>query len=290
MSISKNISKYRKAKGFTQEELGRILGVTNQAVSKWESAASMPDIMMLPQIACALDISIEQLYGIEKKDSAEKVKRSDFYENANRMLISLLYDQIGSWVLFPRVNAKNTPELAEAAKNPATGKIDKINEAKAFNLYSATSGFAYISNEMSVIVPEYDIFNAEEVFKNRETISVLKRFADPAVNKILSYMYAETFDEKKMYIKEAWNVEKEFAFEDMLQKCAVSEDDLEEGLDKLIMLKIIEKRTDKYVLYKPKLVQLAAILKPLGRFVHETHSWGWGGEDTLMCSYTEDID
>lgn len=289
MSISKNIAKYRKAKGFTQEELGSMLGVTNQAVSKWESAASMPDIMMLPKIACALDVSLEQIYGIEKNDSPKKVKRADFYENANRTLISLLYDQIGRWVLFPRVNGKDNPELVEAAKNPATGKIDKINEEKAFNLYSASSGFTYISNELSIIVPEYDIFNTAEAFKNRETISVLKKLADPAVNKILSYMYAETFGEKEAYLKEAWNVEKEFVFEDILQKCAVSEDDLEEGLDKLATLKIIEKRGNKYVLYKPKLVQLAAILKPLERFAHETLSWGWGGEDTLMCNYTEDI-
>ena len=290
MSISKNIAKYRKIKGFTQEELGSMLGVTNQAVSKWESAVSMPDVMMLPQIACALDVSLEQLYGIEKNASSEKVKRSDFYENANRTLISLLYDQIGEWLLFPRVNAKNTPELVEAAKNPATGKIDKINEEKSFKLYSMSSGFAYISNELSIVVPEYDVFNAAEAFKNRETTSVLKKLADPTVNKIMSYMYAETFGEKEAYIKAAWNVEKEFVFEDILQKCDVSEDALEEGLDKLAMLKIIEKRANKYVLYKPKLVQLAAILKPFERFAHETNSWGWGGEDTLMCNYTEDVD
>lgn len=35
MSIGKNIAKYRKAKGLTQEELGAMIGITNQAVSKW---------------------------------------------------------------------------------------------------------------------------------------------------------------------------------------------------------------------------------------------------------------
>lgn len=37
MSIGKNIAKYRKTKNLTQEELVRMLGVTNQAVSKWET-------------------------------------------------------------------------------------------------------------------------------------------------------------------------------------------------------------------------------------------------------------
>lgn len=40
MSIGKNIAKYRKAKGLTQEELGTTIGVSNQSVSKWESDAS----------------------------------------------------------------------------------------------------------------------------------------------------------------------------------------------------------------------------------------------------------
>ena len=64
MSIAENIAKYRKAMGFTQEQLGEMLGVTNQAVSKWESAVSMPDVMLLPKIADALGITLE--VGIQK--------------------------------------------------------------------------------------------------------------------------------------------------------------------------------------------------------------------------------
>ena len=55
MEIGKNIAKYRKAKGWTQEELGSRLGVTNQAVSKWESETSMPDISLLPALTRARD-------------------------------------------------------------------------------------------------------------------------------------------------------------------------------------------------------------------------------------------
>ena len=54
MEIGKNIAKYRRAKGWTQEELGQRLGVTNQAVSKWESQTSMPDISLLPSLTRAL--------------------------------------------------------------------------------------------------------------------------------------------------------------------------------------------------------------------------------------------
>lgn len=62
MSIGKNIATFRKAKGMTQAELGEMLNVTNQAVSKWEAEASMPDVMLLPEIAKALDVSLDELY------------------------------------------------------------------------------------------------------------------------------------------------------------------------------------------------------------------------------------
>ena len=51
MSIGKNIALLRRAKGLTQAELGDLLGVSNQAVSKWESEMSMPDVLLLPEIA-----------------------------------------------------------------------------------------------------------------------------------------------------------------------------------------------------------------------------------------------
>lgn len=73
MSLSGNIAKYRKQKGYTQEQLGEKLGVTNQTVSKWESAVSSPDVMILPEIADTLDITLEQLYGIEKNQGNETV-------------------------------------------------------------------------------------------------------------------------------------------------------------------------------------------------------------------------
>ena len=48
--LGANIRYFRKNKGFTQEELAGILGVTPQAVSRWESEAGPPDIsMILPQ-------------------------------------------------------------------------------------------------------------------------------------------------------------------------------------------------------------------------------------------------
>lgn len=67
MSIGKNIARFRKNKGMTQEAFGRMIGVSNQAVSKWESGATMPDVMLLPTIAGKLGVSLEELYGLEPR-------------------------------------------------------------------------------------------------------------------------------------------------------------------------------------------------------------------------------
>ena len=51
MDYGKKISYLRKSKGMTQEELGKVLNVTYQAVSKWERGESMPDFAPMSQIA-----------------------------------------------------------------------------------------------------------------------------------------------------------------------------------------------------------------------------------------------
>ena len=59
MTIGNMIATNRKAMGLTQDALAQQLGVTNQAVSKWESDQSCPDILLLPQIADIFGITID---------------------------------------------------------------------------------------------------------------------------------------------------------------------------------------------------------------------------------------
>lgn len=60
-TIGNRIARFRKAKGLTQEELANILGVSSQAVSKWENDASCPDIALLPKLAEVLGITTDRL-------------------------------------------------------------------------------------------------------------------------------------------------------------------------------------------------------------------------------------
>lgn len=61
MNIGNNISALRKQKGITQEELANVLGVSAQAVSKWENNSSCPDVSLLTKIADYFGITVDAL-------------------------------------------------------------------------------------------------------------------------------------------------------------------------------------------------------------------------------------
>jgi len=63
MTIGTNIKRLRMNKGVTQEQLGDALGVSGQAVSKWENESALPDILFLPRLAEYFGISIDELMG-----------------------------------------------------------------------------------------------------------------------------------------------------------------------------------------------------------------------------------
>ena len=58
-TIGNRICKFRKAKAMTQEDLANLLGVSSQAVSKWENDLSCPDIALLPQLAQVLGVTTD---------------------------------------------------------------------------------------------------------------------------------------------------------------------------------------------------------------------------------------
>lgn len=64
----------RKEKNFTQENLANFLGVSFQAVSKWERNESYPDITMLPSIAALFGVSVDKLLGIDLLENDRKIE------------------------------------------------------------------------------------------------------------------------------------------------------------------------------------------------------------------------
>ena len=71
--LAANILKYRKKSGLSQEELANKLGVTFQAVSKWENAKAAPDITFLPIMADIFECSIDDLFSYMPKYKNEEI-------------------------------------------------------------------------------------------------------------------------------------------------------------------------------------------------------------------------
>lgn len=72
-TIGARIAEQRKQKGMTQETLAEALGVSAQAVSKWENDVSCPDISLLPALAEKLEISLDELLGGKKAEERVRI-------------------------------------------------------------------------------------------------------------------------------------------------------------------------------------------------------------------------
>ena len=62
MNIGKNIKQLRRQKHYTQAQVAENLGISYQAVSKWENDISAPDISLLPAIAKMFGVTIDALF------------------------------------------------------------------------------------------------------------------------------------------------------------------------------------------------------------------------------------
>ena len=76
--LAANILKYRKKSGLSQDELAQKLGVTFQAVSKWENAKAAPDITFLPIMADIFGCYIDELFSREVRSEVHYNHCSEF--------------------------------------------------------------------------------------------------------------------------------------------------------------------------------------------------------------------
>lgn len=102
--IGKFIAKCRKEKQLTQAQMAEKLGITDRAVSKWETGKSLPDASVMLELCGILGITVNELLSgkkVETEDYEKKVdenlialKRKDEDSKAKNAVISILYSAI----------------------------------------------------------------------------------------------------------------------------------------------------------------------------------------------------
>lgn len=78
-NFSDNFKAMRKQRNLTQEQIAEILSVSCQAVSKWETNSSCPDISLLPIIADYFGVSVDYLIGHDTSKQLEEIENTCMY-------------------------------------------------------------------------------------------------------------------------------------------------------------------------------------------------------------------
>lgn len=87
LNLGQKIRELRQRDGRTQETLAEAIGVTSQAVSRWEANGGYPDMEMIPSIAHYFGVSIDELFGYNNERSqkinmlVEKIENMNFQNN-----------------------------------------------------------------------------------------------------------------------------------------------------------------------------------------------------------------
>ena len=84
MTLGSRIGFFRRERGLKQEELAEIVGVSPQAVSKWENDQNCPDIVLLPLLAKTFGVTVDHLLTGEKPEPPVRLvpeeERKDFQD------------------------------------------------------------------------------------------------------------------------------------------------------------------------------------------------------------------
>jgi|GEM_PF-818222 len=280
MSMGKNIAEFRKRKGFTQEELGQKLGVTNQAVSKWESETSMPDVMMLPRIAGALDVTLDNLFAEQTLPLTQTESHvfdmdavHNFAKDAQALIIDTLCHKTNL------VNC-NSWDFLKVEQNPSTKMYDHVKRNQTLCCLSDTAGAAFVSDTLTMIDSDLSPTDVGAIFEKPEIASGMKKLSDSNVRRVLFHICNEYFQRTAPFdYKDSEYFVVNINPNEISRSIGLSADEVLEALEKLISLHIVELSMENgthYLLHKVKAIEAATTFRLIERFIHNEFGMGCG--------------
>ncbi len=131
-TLGTRIGDLRRERGLKQDEIAEKLGVSAQAVSKWENDVSCPDIMMLPKLAKILEVSVDELLS----EDGERLLETTYLppekrKSINEMMLRIRMDCDGDVKIRVNLPIAIIKAILESGGSfdgisfgPMTGKID----------------------------------------------------------------------------------------------------------------------------------------------------------------------
>ncbi len=222
MSIGSQISLYRKSLNMTQEELGKLVGVSNQAVSKWESEITLPDVLLLPRITKALNITLDELYEISE-ESPKQVTADNFPQIAFDTLHKFFYDS--SKFRFTHIDKSDEKQL-EFQKS-------LLEKGESIACFSNESGCVFINDAFSFIDKRFKETGEEKIFESAYFANILSKLSDCNFRKVISYIYNHAFSNNR---KSTWM----FMAYVIPKACGLAEEEVAKVINDMVSLKLCE--------------------------------------------------
>jgi len=189
LTIGVNIAMLRKERGITQETLAESVGVSGQAVSKWESGGS-PDTAMLPIIADYFGVSIDRLYGRKTKDykSLEhEIAESITMLPNHKTQLDKIYDYCWAMqrAMFGEVETPALDEMEEISTDGDSGCTHSgIVQEDGLTIMGLTKSLRYF-----LIMPRPADGWAKRLYFKPEYVELFKSLSDENFLKTLFFLY-----------------------------------------------------------------------------------------------------
>lgn len=157
VKIGKFISKCRKDKQLTQEQLAEMLNVTNKSISKWENGICLPEATIYEPLCKVLDITINELFAGQKIVDEDYKKIAD--ENLMKMLKYKLYSMSDKSITFKEFDNA----LTKIAEVTAILKAFKTKEEAVDYLMKETAtSYEECSNAYDFYIRLFETKDIEE--------------------------------------------------------------------------------------------------------------------------------
>lgn len=178
--IGDKIADLRKSRKLTQEELANIVGVSAQSVSKWENSLTTPDIMLLPTLASALDVTVNDLFSIVSgTDQYESIHPDKTPEYAYTELLKALQQGLCDT---ESVSKEEVSKILKRLRENEYGQSGLVS----YENYEM-NGVTYVNRNIafSLVKAKADLVS---LFDDERIAGVLSLLADANVRRTLKYM------------------------------------------------------------------------------------------------------